>query len=175
MVLLIIAILLWVLGLIAFAIMSRKYTESWIVSIGGGFLFGLSLFMVLMAISTDKKENKSVEEGEQVKPSKYEPCNEPESAQCFYDRHFATITSRCQRAIESRTLYKHKWTDGLLDSKFSRAYWVMPNEVISVDGDKIQMQNGFGVMQNQIYQCWYNVQTKNIQRVIINPGRYPKY
>lgn len=168
------SLLLWFVGLVGFAFLSRKITDSWIISIGGGFLFGIALLMTFIFAISDKEQKEEIKQEPVSTSSKYKACNDSSVAECALDKNYLTITSACKRSIESRALYEFEWTDGFLDTKFSRVYWVMPHEIISLDGDKIKMQNGFGAMQNHIYQCWYNIEDKTVEKIIINPGKYPK-
>jgi len=53
---------------------------------------------------------------------------------------------------------RYKWTDG-------------SHEVITAIGDKIQFQNGFGAMQNHIYFCDIDINTREVVNIRVVAGR----
>ena len=68
--------------------------------------------------------------------------------------------------------YTHRWTDGILESKFSRFGWL--NEAagtLSFYGDKIEFQNGFGAWQPYRYTCNFNPANDQVLGVNADPGR----
>ena len=43
--------------------------------------------------------------------------------QCWADRHLKAATAQCQIPIVKMAKYNHKWTNGILEPKFSRRGW----------------------------------------------------
>lgn len=80
----------------------------------------------------------------------------------------------CQRAVEMLAKYDFKWTDGILEPKFSRYRWKSQKDGrVTYIGDKIKLQNGFGAWQNIIYECDYDPAIKKVTDVRGAPGRIP--
>lgn len=78
------------------------------------------------------------------------------NAECTGKKHYGTAATYCQREIERRAKYKFEWNDGW-GLKFPLMYWLSSDKkVIVYAGDRLQLQNGFGAMQNYIYRCAYN-------------------
>ncbi|GFM67858.1 hypothetical protein K5D34_21170 [Pseudomonas cichorii] len=91
---------------------------------------------------------------------------------CWGEKHFVAAAVFCKTPIEKLAQYDVKWTDGVLEPKFSRYKWADKERgVITFFGDKIQYQNGFGAFQNHIYSCDYNTLTEQVVKVNAQPGR----
>ncbi len=88
------------------------------------------------------------------------------------ERHLITASIECDGAIERFAKYDVEWTDGLLESKFSRAIWSDKEAGhVKYVGDKIKFQNGFGAWQNHIYTCYLDTNTRQVLNVEVFPGR----
>lgn len=79
--------------------------------------------------------------------------------------HKVDANGHCQRPVEDLAKYDFEWTDGWTEQKFSRylARVVAPY-VLTVVGDKIKFQNGFGAWQHMTYYCDYHVKEKRVLR-----------
>ncbi len=76
------------------------------------------------------------------------------------------------RFIERMARYDYEWTDGFLDVKFSHYRWKdIENGIVTVIGDKIKFQNGFGAWSNMIYECDVNPATETVLDVRMSEGR----
>ncbi len=92
---------------------------------------------------------------------------------CWGNRHISTGVY-CEDHIERLAQYSHQWTDGFLESKFSRFRWKDQSAgTLTLIGDKIQFQNGLGAWQNHTYQCDIDPETNTVLGVRASPGRLP--
>lgn len=92
--------------------------------------------------------------------------------QCWGDKHAIAAKIACAPEIEKLAKFSHKWTDGMMDTKFPRFRWANKDHTaVTYLGDKIQFQNGFGAMQNHFYQCDYDPVAKQVVGVRAAPGR----
>ncbi|UQV43407.1 zinc ribbon domain-containing protein [Janthinobacterium lividum] len=92
--------------------------------------------------------------------------------QCWGDKHIASASIYCKREIEKLAHYSVKWTDTMLEMKFSRFAWFdKPNGAITFVGDKIQFQNGFGAYQDSIYECDFQPDGHVVLGARAEPGR----
>jgi len=54
-----------------------------------------------------------------------------------------------------------RWTDGTLEPKFSMFRWGSKDStIVTMLGDKVQFQNGFGAYTDMIYECDFEVTTR---------------
>ena len=92
--------------------------------------------------------------------------------QCWGDRQSIAAGVRCQGYVEKLAKYSYKWTDGILEPKFSHFRWKNQSTgVVTFIGDKIQFQNGFGAFQNYIYECDFDPSSEQVLHVRARPGR----
>ena len=77
--------------------------------------------------------------------------------QCWGDKHILQATFACVPLIEKLALYDYEWTDGLLESKFTRFRWKKkPTGELQYLGDSIKFQNHFSAWKHMSYACDYN-------------------
>jgi hypothetical protein len=80
------------------------------------------------------------------------------------DEHGIEAGFACKPFVENLAKYTYRWTDGWLDTKFPS--YLTSNEgepyVLTILGDKIEFQNGFGAWSKTKYYCKYNVKTKKV-------------
>ncbi|BAU74370.1 hypothetical protein KF707C_26820 [Metapseudomonas furukawaii] len=68
--------------------------------------------------------------------------------------------------------YSARWTDGVLDTKFSHFRWLNQAQgTLTFIGDKIEFQNGFGAYQKHIYECDFNPAGDQVLSVRARPGQ----
>lgn len=92
--------------------------------------------------------------------------------QCWGDRATVGAGVYCRDAVERLAKYSSKWTDGTFDSKFTHFRWLNKEKgTLTMIGDKIQFQNGFGAYQNHIYYCDYDPSSNKVQGARAEPGR----
>lgn len=91
--------------------------------------------------------------------------------QCWGNKYNAAVGIYCKSHIEKLAQYSSKWTDGLLEPKFSHFKWLNKDKgYVTYIGDKIQFQNGYGAMSNYIYECDFDPETDSILAVRARPG-----
>lgn len=113
---------------------------------------------------------------EKTKPSAEQLAQEAaackQDLQCWGDKNGVSASVYCKTPVEKLAKYSAKWTDGMLDSKFSHFRWLNKDKGhITYIGDKIQFQNGFGAMQNHVYECDYDPSTNTPLEVRARPGQ----
>ncbi len=80
---------------------------------------------------------------------------------------------RCPEHVERLAQFTSRWTDGMLEPKFSRSRNTTDPDVVTYLGDKIEFQTGFGAWQPHVYECDLNVETESVIDVRATPGRLP--
>ncbi|MDC0500085.1 hypothetical protein OAN58_04350 [Paracoccaceae bacterium] len=66
----------------------------------------------------------------------------------------------CKPKVEALAKYTFRWTDTWTESKFPSYVTVVREPyVLTISGDKIEMQNGFGAFVKTKYYCHYNTKT----------------
>ncbi|SPR99535.1 zinc ribbon domain-containing protein [Cupriavidus taiwanensis] len=142
----------------------------------------VGLFVVLMGVvmltqcmggskdgDAGKADAPSNETAEQI-AAKEAACKS--DLQCWGDKHVIAASVACAPEVEKLAKYSHKWTDGMMDTKFPRFRWAnKDHSAVTYIGDKIQFQNGFGAMQNHLYHCDYDPLAKQVLNVRAAPGR----
>lgn len=74
--------------------------------------------------------------------------------QCIGEKAVIAAGIKCPREIEKLAKRQVQWTDGTLEPKFSRYGWKdKAAGVVTLYGDRVQFQNGFGAFVNVIYSC----------------------
>ena len=116
-----------------------------------------------------KVEREEKEKAEQAQREAEELKNHRNDAEWLADRFSIIASSACRSLVESLAKYDYEWTDGWLDSKFpSYITETKAPYVLTVAGDKIKFQNGFGAWRKQKYRCDYDVkQGKALQAYVI--------
>jgi hypothetical protein len=92
--------------------------------------------------------------------------------QCWGEKNLPAASVYCKTDIEKLGKFSSKWTDGMLEMKFSRYRWLdKSNGTLTFIGDKIEFQNGFGAFQPHIYTCDFDPTSKSVLAVHAVPGR----
>jgi hypothetical protein len=77
---------------------------------------------------------------------------------------------KCQTPVERRAKFDFQWTDGTFEFKFpSFLVNVRSPGVLTVVGDKIKFQNGFGAWQHMKYFCDFDVRKRQVIDVSATP------
>lgn len=93
---------------------------------------------------------------------------------CWAEEHLIDASVVCDGAVENLANYDFEWTDGFLGMKFTHYRWKDQDAgVVTYIGDQIKFQNGFGAMQNHIYECDYDTVAEQPLEVRAEPGRIP--
>lgn len=75
---------------------------------------------------------------------------------CWAEKHFAQAVTACRPQVENLAKNDARWTDGMLETKFSHFRWKgLKNDVVTYIGDKIEFQNGLGNWLRHTYECDY--------------------
>lgn len=92
--------------------------------------------------------------------------------QCWGEKASIKGGYPCTQLVERMAKYDFEWTDGFLDLKFSHHRWRdIKAGTVTIIGDKIKMQNGFGAWTHMIYECDFNPLTNIVSDVRVSPGR----
>jgi hypothetical protein len=83
------------------------------------------------------------------------------NAKWLSDRFHTSASYACRPLVEDLALNTFRWTDGWLDSKFSSYRTTAKRPyVLTIVGDHIEFQNGFGAWRKTRYYCDYDVKAK---------------
>ena len=109
----------------------------------------------------DTKRQKEEEERKAAQKKAADLKANKEDASWLSDNYGTEAGIRCRPLIERLAKNQFEWTDSWSESKFS-SYLVKTSKpyVLTVVGDKIKFQNGFGAWTNMKYYCDYNVKTQ---------------
>jgi len=95
-----------------------------------------------------------------------------EDLQCWGGKAIDFATFNCTKPVEKLAQFQFEWTDGWLERKFSHFRWFNKEEgIVTVIGDKIKMQNGFGAWSPMVYECDVDPVNEVIMNDRIQPGR----
>lgn len=133
-----------------------------------------------LAVQAAEAEKKRAEQAERDRVAAAEAERKKEAncktdLQCWGDKHSIKASFACRPHVERLAKYQFEWTDGWLDSKFSRFKWKdKARGQLTYVGDKIKFQNGFGAWQFAIYTCDYDPLADVVLNVDATPGRMPQ-
>lgn len=92
--------------------------------------------------------------------------------QCWGDKQSIPASVYCKDPVARLAKYSARWTDGVLEPKFSRFRWLDQSRgTMTFIGDKIEFQNGFGAFQAHIYECDFDPANNMVLGVRAQPGR----
>lgn len=128
----------------------------------------------LLALAEEKRlaDEAEAERIAQIKArqAKEEACRL--SLECWGEKAWSSASFKCTSQIERFARYDHEWTDGILEPKFSHYRWQNKETgVVTVIGDKIKMQNGFGAWMHMTYECDVNPANNIVLDVRVREGR----
>lgn len=105
-------------------------------------------------------------------PPKVDDATCMKDLQCWGDRHSIGGGVRCKAPVEKLAKYSSRWTDGTFETKFSHFRWLDQTKgTLTLIGDKIEFQNGFGAFQKHIYECDYDPASESVLAVRARPGQ----
>ena len=136
-------------------------------------LFAFGITVISTFLSDDKKtDDKNISSTNQGDVSK--PCAVNDLS-CRGEEGVVHASVYCQDPIERLATHSVKWTDGMIELKFSRYRWTdQPGGNITYLGDKAEFQNGFGAYTPMIYACDMGPDGKTVLDArILSEGRLP--
>ncbi|MCT9017105.1 zinc ribbon domain-containing protein [Cupriavidus gilardii] len=142
----------------------------------GTVVIVVAVFIVVVVVESPPK--KSAEASADVSvhsKSEQRPAEcQADDLRCIGEKLAVEAEIRCKRPIEQLAKHSVKWTDGVLDMKFSRYRWAAePGGTVTYIGDKVEFQNGFGAFTPMIYECDLAADGKSVLDVRIHQGRLP--
>ena len=88
-----------------------------------------------------------------------------DDAECYSSKHHRGDYI-CKVAVERSAQYQFKWTDGVIEPKFSSYSWYdKDKKLATLYGHRAQAQNGFGAFKNIQYSCTFNADTGEVLSV----------
>lgn len=91
---------------------------------------------------------------------------------CVVDQATTVARRDCVGQIEREARYAVEWTDGWTEPKFSKYRWDDEKAgIMTVVGDRVRFQNGFGAWVPMIYECDILVPLKAVVEVRVKEGR----
>lgn len=92
--------------------------------------------------------------------------------QCWGDKAAIENSYDCTRFVERMAKHDFEWADGMLEPKFSHYRWKNKKTgIVTIIGDKIKMQNGFGAWTHMTYECDVDPATETLIDVRVSEGR----
>lgn len=142
------------------------------VTAGQQFM-GLVVLAVIVAVGFSMCSSGKDDKTTEAKP-KVDDATCKKDLQCWGDKHSIAAGVYCKDPVGSLAKYSVRWTDGMLEPKFSRFRWLnQADGTLTFLGDKIEFQNGFGAFQKHIYECDFNPATNKVLDVRARPGQLP--
>lgn len=161
----------FVVTLVAFAMLGKSKEWSDTISLGGGFLVACIVTIGAAVIGGPSASPRPIA-NTAAAPVAISDAACKADLQCWGDRHSIPAGVRCTNPVERLALNSHKWTDGFFESKFPRFGWKdKAAGTLTYAGDSIQFQNGFGAMVNHRYECDYDPASEQVIAVRAAPGR----
>lgn len=117
-----------------------------------------------------EQERQAAEELAAKEKAEEEACRK--EIKCWGEKAHTVATFSCPRLVERFAKYDFEWTDGWTEPKFSHFRWRdIGAGTVTVIGDKIKMQNGFGAWSHMKYGCDIDVVKKEVLDVRVSEGR----
>ncbi len=140
----------------------RRWTDSWVVAIGGGFIAMLIGGAILAAVINATSKGNSEDEA----------CRQ--DLRCWAEEHQAKAERACRPEIADLARIDVRWHDEFLLDEFSKFKWADEAAgTVMYFGDRVQFQNAQGAWVRHRYSCTYDPATETVQRVRAEAGRIP--
>lgn len=180
------SILVWLVSIVVFLVgwamakLTMNKDRGGKIQLAGAAIWVLSMAMCGVGMMTDSRSTGVPAADRRAASAPAVSASAPTTAsvqceidlKCWAERHSAAATVRCDDAVERLAKYSHKWTDGFLEPKFSHFRWRERDKgTVTYIGDKIQFQNGFGALQNHIYECDFDPRLERVVDARARPGR----
>lgn len=122
------------------------------------------------ALAEETSEAPATPAAEQLKAEEDKICRN--EITCWGEKAAAVAAFRCTEAIERQAKFVAEWTDGWTEPKFSRYRWADKDAgIVTLLGDKIKFQNGFGAWSPMIYECDIHPETELVSETRVYEGR----
>ena len=91
---------------------------------------------------------------------------------CVGEKFIITVSGYCSQKVEQEAKNAVQWTDKTLEHKFGHYQWGNQDKsMVTLVGDKVQFQNGFGAFVNMVYACDVDVKSGDVLGVRVEEGR----
>lgn len=91
---------------------------------------------------------------------------------CWGEKAGTYASIYCPKHIERLAKNEHEWTDGFLGAKFTKYRWSNKEAgIVTLIGDSLKFQNGFGAMVNVVYECDVNPELGEVINVRVSEGK----
>lgn len=115
---------------------------------------------------------RAVEEAKRVEEAQNKEQTCRHDLECWGEKAYLVAAVSCPPTVERFAKYDVEWVDGVLEPKFSHYRWRDKREgVVTVLGDKVKFQNGFGAWMRMTYECDVDPATKAVLDVRVHEGR----
>ena len=93
-------------------------------------------------------------------------------AECVIEEHKISAQVACDPKVEDLGNYTARWTNSWYEPRYSHYSVDLEQEnTLTMFGDSIEFQNGFGAWQRAAYVCVYNYATGEVLTVSGQAGR----
>lgn len=124
------------------------------------------------AAEAEAEKQREQQQAEQARLAAAEAAQCRQTLSCWGEKVGYQAHSECKRHIERLARYDVEWEDGFLDPAFTHYRWADREAgTVTIIGDKIKFQNGFGAWQNHIYECDVLPEADLVLEVRAQPGR----
>lgn len=131
------------------------------------FMFCFMLVAIGMCSSGGAKKDSAGDKQDSAK----DECKK-DDLQCLGDKAVIAAGIYCKKPVEKLAAHSVRWTDGTLETKFSEFRWADKEAgTLTMVGDKVEFQNGFGAFTPMIYECDLAADGKTVLAVRAQEGR----
>lgn len=132
-------------------------------------IVALAAVGLTMCGESDQEAAARVQAEAQAQAAKEAACRA--DLQCLGDKLHVAATVRCVDPVERLAKHSAKWVDEMLEPKFSHFRWGAGKQSVTMIGDRVQFQNGFGAYTNMVYECSLSLDGERVLDVKVREGR----
>ncbi|MDS9676838.1 hypothetical protein RME04_05755 [Pseudomonas aeruginosa] len=138
----------------------------------GQQMVGVLILAVIIGVAFTMCSGGKNDEAETGGQTKVDDATCKKGLQCWGDKFNVSAGVYCKEPVARLAKYTARWTDGMLEPKFSHFRWLDKSQgTITYIGDKIEFQNGFGAFQKHIYECDFDPARTQVLDVRVHPGQ----
>ncbi|WP_121211630.1 zinc ribbon domain-containing protein [Pseudomonas aeruginosa] len=138
----------------------------------GQQMVGVLILAVIIGVAFTMCSGGKNDEAETGGQTKVDDATCKKDLQCRGDKFNVSAGVYCKEPVARLAKYTARWTDGMLEPKFSHFRWLDKSQgTITYIGDKIEFQNGFGAFQKHIYECDFDPARTQVLDVRAHPGQ----
>ncbi|HEK4030063.1 zinc ribbon domain-containing protein [Pseudomonas aeruginosa] len=138
----------------------------------GQQMVGVLILAVIIGVAFTMCSGGKNDEAETGGQTKVDDATCKKDLQCWGDKFNVSAGVYCKEPVTRLAKYTARWTDGMLEPKFSHFRWLDKSQgTITYIGDKIEFQNGFGAFQKHIYECDFDPARTQVLDVRVYPGQ----